>query len=171
MRVIYRKVCHARYLYIKRNVEKVWGARNTLGARYLSKNTVISCVPDFLIPCRCSSNICTFLICQALTFHMQRYCGCRNTLTWFYYILLFLYRGSNKPRNAEWKCFVSHLVELRPLVQALANVWSVVVVCRMSDEWKMFNIRELLTFPSRNHIKSISNSLLKSIPRDSDCRY
>jgi hypothetical protein len=26
---------HARYLYIKRNVEKVWGAR------YLSKNTVI----------------------------------------------------------------------------------------------------------------------------------
>jgi hypothetical protein len=29
-----------RYLYIKRNVEKVWGARYTLGARYLSKNTV-----------------------------------------------------------------------------------------------------------------------------------
>ena len=41
MRVIYRKICHARYLYIKRNVEKVWGARYTLGARYLSKNTVI----------------------------------------------------------------------------------------------------------------------------------
>ena len=40
MRVIYRKICHARYLYIKRNVEKVWGARYTLGARYLSKNTV-----------------------------------------------------------------------------------------------------------------------------------
>ena len=34
-RVIYRKIRHARYLYIKRNVEKVWGAR------YLSKNTVI----------------------------------------------------------------------------------------------------------------------------------
>ena len=34
MRVIYRKIRHARYLYIKRNVEKVWGAR------YLSKNTV-----------------------------------------------------------------------------------------------------------------------------------
>ena len=34
MRVIYRKTRHARYLYIKRNVEKVWGAR------YLSKNTV-----------------------------------------------------------------------------------------------------------------------------------
>jgi hypothetical protein len=30
-----------RYLYIKRNVEKVWGARYTAGARYLSKNTVI----------------------------------------------------------------------------------------------------------------------------------
>jgi fructose/tagatose bisphosphate aldolase len=30
-----------RYLYIKRNVEKVWGVRYTLGARYLSKNTVI----------------------------------------------------------------------------------------------------------------------------------
>ena len=41
MRVIYRKICHARYLYIKRNVEKVWGARYTLGARYLWKNTVI----------------------------------------------------------------------------------------------------------------------------------
>ena len=37
MLVIYRKIRHARYLYIKRNVEKVWGAR------YLSKNTV-SCV-------------------------------------------------------------------------------------------------------------------------------
>ena len=34
MRVIYRKMRHARYLYIKRNVEKV------RGARYLSKNTV-----------------------------------------------------------------------------------------------------------------------------------
>ena len=39
MRVIYQKIRHARYLYIKRNVEKVWGARYTLGARYLSKNT------------------------------------------------------------------------------------------------------------------------------------
>ena len=29
------------YLYIERNVEKVWGACYTLGARYLSKNTVI----------------------------------------------------------------------------------------------------------------------------------
>ena len=41
MRVIYRKIRHARYLYIRSNVEKVWGARYTLGARYLSKNTVI----------------------------------------------------------------------------------------------------------------------------------
>ena len=40
MRVTYRKIRHARYLYIKRNVEKVWGARYTLGVRYLSKNTV-----------------------------------------------------------------------------------------------------------------------------------
>ena len=40
MPVIYRKIRHARFLYIKRNVEKVWGARYTLGARYLSKNTV-----------------------------------------------------------------------------------------------------------------------------------
>ena len=40
-RVIYRKIRHARYLYIKRNVEKVWGALYTLGARYLSKNTVV----------------------------------------------------------------------------------------------------------------------------------
>ena len=41
MRVIYGKIRHARYLYIKRNVEKVRGARYTLGARYLSKNTVL----------------------------------------------------------------------------------------------------------------------------------
>ena len=41
MRVIYRKIRHARYLYIEGNVENVWGARYTLGARYLSKNTVI----------------------------------------------------------------------------------------------------------------------------------
>ena len=34
MLVIYRKIRHARYLYIKMNEEKVWGAR------YLSKNTV-----------------------------------------------------------------------------------------------------------------------------------
>ena len=40
MRVIYRKIRHAHYLYIKRNIEKVWGARYTLGARYLSKNIV-----------------------------------------------------------------------------------------------------------------------------------
>ena len=40
MRVIYRKIRHARYLYIKSNAEKVWGARYTLRARYLSKNTV-----------------------------------------------------------------------------------------------------------------------------------
>ena len=44
MRVINRKIRHARYLYIKRNVGKVWGARYTLGARYLSKNTVFSTV-------------------------------------------------------------------------------------------------------------------------------
>jgi len=41
MRAIYRKIHHARYLYIKRNVEKVWGACYTLGARHLSKNTVL----------------------------------------------------------------------------------------------------------------------------------
>ena len=40
MRVIYRKIRHARYLYIKRNVKNVCGARYTLGARYLSKNVM-----------------------------------------------------------------------------------------------------------------------------------
>jgi hypothetical protein len=40
MRAIYRKIRHARYLFIKRKNKKVWGARYTLGARYLSKNTV-----------------------------------------------------------------------------------------------------------------------------------
>ena len=42
MRVIYRKIRHARYLYIKRNVEKV------LGARYLSKNTVIGLTDQYV---------------------------------------------------------------------------------------------------------------------------
>jgi hypothetical protein len=42
------------YLYIKRNVEKVWGARYTLGAcytlgaRYLLKNTVFNNQSMFL---------------------------------------------------------------------------------------------------------------------------
>ena len=55
MRVIYRKIRHARYLYIKRNVEKIWGAR------YLSKNTVIPLIQhrfesqrsDIRSPSRC----------------------------------------------------------------------------------------------------------------------
>ena len=53
MRAIYRKILHARYLYIKRNVEKVWGARYTLGARYLSKNTVFDshCIMQLIIIC------------------------------------------------------------------------------------------------------------------------
>ena len=50
MRVIYRKIRHARYLYIKRNVEEVWGARYTLGARYLSKNTVIGIPLNVIAP-------------------------------------------------------------------------------------------------------------------------
>ena len=54
MRVIYRKIRHARYLYIKRNVEKVWGARYTLGAPYLSKNTVFS-FPAFAKPTSCAT--------------------------------------------------------------------------------------------------------------------
>ena len=48
MRVIYRKIRHARYLYIKRNVEKVWGARYTLSARYISKNTVHSSLQELM---------------------------------------------------------------------------------------------------------------------------
>ena len=47
MRVIYRKIRHARYLYIKRNVEKDWGARYTLGVRYLSKYTLIFPEPNY----------------------------------------------------------------------------------------------------------------------------
>jgi hypothetical protein len=54
MRVIKRnieKVCGARYtlgaryLYIIRDAEKVCGARYTLDARYLPKNTVVICTP------------------------------------------------------------------------------------------------------------------------------
>ena len=63
MRAIYRKICHARYLYIKRNVEKVWGARYKLGARYLSKNTV-HCLSLFVLIgnfCRASLLITSIL--------------------------------------------------------------------------------------------------------------
>ena len=55
MRVIYRKIRHARYVYIKGNVEKVWGARYTLGARYLSKNKVFLCVVLGYVPSRVTS--------------------------------------------------------------------------------------------------------------------
>jgi hypothetical protein len=50
-RVMYTKNhCYLyRYLYIKRNVEKVCGARYTLGARYLSKNAVFTIPPE--TPC------------------------------------------------------------------------------------------------------------------------
>ena len=50
MRVIYRKIRHARYVYIKGNVEKVWGAR------YLSKNTVFLCVVLGYVPSRVTSH-------------------------------------------------------------------------------------------------------------------
>ena len=43
VRVIYRKIRHAHYLYIKRHVEKVWGAR------YLSKNTVINQLNAYIL--------------------------------------------------------------------------------------------------------------------------
>jgi hypothetical protein len=39
---IHYKGTRAKSNVIKRNVEKVWGARYTLGARYLPKNTVHS---------------------------------------------------------------------------------------------------------------------------------
>ena len=65
MRVMYRKICHARYLYIERNVKKVWGARHTLGARYLSKNTVV----QFLLtrPCMHSHTD----VCMRMHAHTQ----------------------------------------------------------------------------------------------------
>ena len=50
MRVIYRKIRYAHYLYIKRNIEKVWGARYTLGAPYLSKNTVYDVSFPYICP-------------------------------------------------------------------------------------------------------------------------
>ena len=63
MRVICRKIRHARYLYIKRNVEKVWGARYTLGARYLSKNTVIIIIIIYLSTNGLSSSGCGYYAC------------------------------------------------------------------------------------------------------------
>ena len=61
MRVIYRKIRHALYLYIKRNVEKVWGARYTLGALYLSKNTVIKLLHNCLFLCNSCYMSVTFI--------------------------------------------------------------------------------------------------------------
>jgi hypothetical protein len=40
MRGIHQKGMRVKSNVIKRNVEKVWGARYTLGAHYLLKNTV-----------------------------------------------------------------------------------------------------------------------------------
>ena len=87
MRAIYRKMRRARYLYIKRNVEKVWGARYTLGARYLSKNTVVPLfleLPDpedrgttiFRNVQNYSPNyigVCSFIITAVLTSHVGPY--------------------------------------------------------------------------------------------------
>jgi hypothetical protein len=42
MRSIHYKGMRGKSNVIKRNVEKVWGVRYTLGARYLPKNTVLS---------------------------------------------------------------------------------------------------------------------------------
>ena len=67
MLVIYRKIRHAHYLYIKRNVKKVWGARYTLGARYLSKNTVLEFGPIVLqhgVPSYIHNTVSTFLNSQ-----------------------------------------------------------------------------------------------------------
>jgi hypothetical protein len=40
LRGIHEKGVRGKSNVIKRNVEKVWGARYTLGERYLTKNTV-----------------------------------------------------------------------------------------------------------------------------------
>jgi hypothetical protein len=41
-----------RVIYTSRNVEKVWGARYTLGARYLSKNTVTKKIKPIILSCQ-----------------------------------------------------------------------------------------------------------------------
>ena len=75
MRVIYRKISHARYLYIKRNVEKVWGARYTLGARYLSKNTVIlTAFPQQWLRER-ASKLCLYVHCLSCYFARTNKCA------------------------------------------------------------------------------------------------
>ena len=50
MRVIYRKYVMRVIYTLKKNVEKVWGVRYTLGASYLSKNTVlkITAIPNLM---------------------------------------------------------------------------------------------------------------------------
>ena len=53
MRVIYRKIRHALYLHIKRNVEKVWGAR------YLSKNTIYLSIYIYIVDPNSSVSIAT----------------------------------------------------------------------------------------------------------------
>jgi hypothetical protein len=77
MRVIYRKIRHARYLYIKRNVEKVWGARYTLGACYLSKNTVLA------LCCRnstCDYFLCSSFVLNSMLLHIYLFLAQHNVL-------------------------------------------------------------------------------------------
>ena len=89
MRVIYRKIRHARYLYIKRNVETVWGARYTLGARYLSKNTVV-CRADLK---RSINGICCFLlVAYILVFRLPNIAICAD------YIFNTDLRRDHRPR-------------------------------------------------------------------------
>jgi hypothetical protein len=54
-------------IYIKRNVEEVWGARYTLGARYLLKNTVYIFVCLLLLEGRRLCPEAVFQICSIIT--------------------------------------------------------------------------------------------------------
>ena len=74
MHVIYRKIRHANYLYIKRNVEKVWGARYTLGARYLSKKYGISNGNHFGSHSHVQLSVTPMLCTSRIFFHMGSEC-------------------------------------------------------------------------------------------------
>ena len=74
--LIFSHGCSLSCEYIKRNVEKVWGARYTLGARYLSKNTVL--YGDLSPKSALGRNVCAYLLCTVLFASQDEWLCCEG---------------------------------------------------------------------------------------------
>ena len=145
MRVIYWKIRHARYLYIKRNVEKVWGARYTLVARYLSKNTVLtiinSCVKYFVIRQQCQP-------------HCWVYMATPNTL--------ILWTAISKPITIKGKVLLL-FNDNRVYAEELESSWNVMAhgdarEGKWRGNWRMQWVASTLHTTSEHGVSSITTA-------------